>query len=87
MKHELHRPTRISITRDVARLVCGYSPFQIVRMPCVVGAVGTAEDVDVEAHGGRARSPFDWLRVSGRRAVDDLVVFEGVQRLGGLHVV
>jgi len=38
------------ITLNFARLMFGYSLFQIIRVPCVIGIVGAAQNIHPETH-------------------------------------
>ena len=74
-KHDANGPTRIGVALDFPTLVGGESFFEIIRVAGIVGAVGAAEDINVEAHGRRSMcSSFDRLRMSAgySRVVRDL---------------
>jgi len=66
MEDELDGSARERVSSDFATLVSGEAFLEIVCVTHIVGAVGTAEDVDAEAHAIHCRcSSFDRLRTSG----------------------
>ncbi len=59
MKDELDGSARVGVARDLSALVSGEPSFEIVGVTHIVGAVGAAEDIDVEAH-RRSPGPRSW---------------------------
>ena len=49
-KDRRYRPTSIGVATDQPLLVRGNPRLQVIRMPCVVGAISAFEDVYEEGH-------------------------------------